>query len=149
MNQTPQRGPIARFFIGLWDAMNFTRRLILNLLFFVLLFLLLAVMGSGDRTEPLLDRTTLVIAPTGALVEQYSVDPATRALTRALGEEAGEVQLRDLLRALDEAGQDETRHLAPIEEVIASGRTRAERLLDLYHGPWGGSVLPAFRDCVF
>ncbi|CAG4968292.1 signal peptide peptidase SppA [Novilysobacter luteus] len=107
MNQTPQRGPIARFFIGLWDAMNFTRRLILNLLFFVLLFLLLAVMGSGDRTEPLLDRTTLVIAPTGALVEQYSVDPATRALTRALGEEAGEVQLRDLLRALDEAGQDD------------------------------------------
>ena len=35
----PERGPIARFFIGLWDAMNFTRRLILNLLFFFLIFL--------------------------------------------------------------------------------------------------------------
>ena len=39
----PQHGPIARFFIGLWNAMNFTRQLIFNLLFFFLLFLILAI----------------------------------------------------------------------------------------------------------
>ena len=77
MNQTARRGPIARFFIGLWDAMNFTRRLIFNLVFFVLLIMLLAVIGNGDRVEPLLDDTALVIAPEGALVEQYSIDPTT------------------------------------------------------------------------
>jgi len=113
MNQPPRRGPIARFFIGLWDAMNFTRRLIFNLVFFVLLILFLAILGAGDRVEPLLDRTTLVIAPEGALVEQYSVDPATRALTRAMGEKSGEVQLRDLLRALDTAATDKR-----IERVV-------------------------------
>ncbi len=113
MNQTPPRGPIARFFIGLWDAMNFTRRLIFNLLFFGLLFLLLAILSTGDRAEPLRDRTTLVIAPEGELVEQYSVDPATRALARALGDDSGEVQLRDLLRALEKAGSDER-----IERVV-------------------------------
>ena len=106
MNETIRRGPIARFFIGLWDAMNFTRRLILNLLFFLLLILFIALLGAGDRIKPLLDNTTLVIAPEGALVEQYSQDPVSRALSRAMGDGGGEVQLRDLLRALDGAADD-------------------------------------------
>ena len=49
----------------------------------------------------------------------------------------------------DEAGRDETLHLAPLHEIVESGRTPAERLLDLYRGPWNGSVVPAFRECVF
>lgn len=106
MNDTPRRGPIARFFVGLWDAMNFTRRLVLNLLFFAVLLLFLAILGAGPRTKPLQDRTTLVIEPEGALVEQYSSDPLTRALSKALGERGGEVQLRDLVRALDAARRD-------------------------------------------
>ena len=59
---------------------------------------------------------------------------------------------RDGLRRrafLDEAGRDETRHLAYAEEIVASGRTIAERLLERYHGDWNGSVLPAFGECVF
>src|SRR5687768_15531697 len=102
MNETRRRGPIARFFTGLWDAMNFTRRLVFNLLFFALLLVILAAIGSSGRGRPLLDRTTLVIAPEGKLVEQYTSDPASRALARAFGDDgAGEVQLRDLLRAID------------------------------------------------
>lgn len=50
---------------------------------------------------------------------------------------------------LDEAGRDETRHLAYAEEIVSSGRTMAERLLERYHGAWGGSVRPAFTECVF
>jgi glutamate--cysteine ligase len=49
----------------------------------------------------------------------------------------------------DEAGRDETRHLDYVEEIVTSGRTQAERLLERYHGPWGGSVAPAFKECVF
>jgi protease-4 len=105
MNAT-RRGPIARFFKGLWDAMNFTRRLVFNLLFFGLLFLILVALAGGGA-RPLLDRTTLVVAPEGKLVEQYSTDPISRALARASGDEkANEVQLRDLLRALDAARTD-------------------------------------------
>lgn len=113
MNQVQRRGPIARFFIGLWDAMNFTRRLIFNLVFFLLLFIILAAIGSGDRAEPLLERTTLVIAPEGQLVEQYSADQATRALMKAMGSKGGEVQLRDVIRALDQAADDQR-----IERVV-------------------------------
>ena len=105
MNAT-RRGPIARFFKGLWDAMNFTRRLVFNLLFFGLLFLILVALAGGGA-RPLLDRTTLVVAPEGKLVEQYSTDPISRALTKASGDEnASEVQLRDVLRALDAARTD-------------------------------------------
>ena len=43
MNQPVRRGPIAAFFVGLWNVMNFTRRLILNFLFFGLLFLFLVL----------------------------------------------------------------------------------------------------------
>jgi glutamate--cysteine ligase len=50
---------------------------------------------------------------------------------------------------LDEAGQDETRHLVYAEEIVSSGRTQAERLLERYHGAWSGSVKPAFSEFVF
>lgn len=49
----------------------------------------------------------------------------------------------------DEAGRDETRHLAYAEEIVASGRTPAERMLDRYHGAWNGSVMPAFKAYAF
>lgn len=108
MNEPRRRGPVMRLLGGIWDAMNFTRRLIFNLLFFGLLLVILAALAAGERTKPLLERTTLVIAPEGRLVEQYSIDPASRALARAMGGGgAGEVQLRDLLRAIDAAAQDE------------------------------------------
>ena len=103
-----RRGPIARLFIGAWDALNFTRRLVFNLLFLaVVLLVLAAALSVGGGGRPLQERTTLVIAPEGALVEQYSADPLSRALARATGDRsAGEVQLRDLLRALDAARDD-------------------------------------------
>ncbi len=123
MNDSSPRGPIARFFVGLWDAMNFTRRLVFNLIFFLLLFLLLILLGAGDRTKPLLDDTTLVIAPEGALVEQFSSDPASRALSKALGDDGGEVQLRDVLRALDAAADDKrlNRVVLHLDNLQSSG----------------------------
>ena len=55
----PPRAPLTRVFIGLWDGMNFIRRLTLNLLFFGLLLLialvvLVAMFGRGSRPAPLL-----------------------------------------------------------------------------------------------
>lgn len=132
MNDTPRRGPIARFFVGLWDAMNFTRRLVLNLLFFAVLLLFLAILGAGPRTRPLQDRTTLVIEPEGALVEQYSSDPLTRALGKALGERGGEVQLRDLVRALDAARRDKRveRVVLRLDKLQAGGMASLREVAD-------------------
>ena len=118
MNQVVRRGPIAAFFVGLWNVMNFTRRLILNFLFFGLLFLFLVLflvaVGRGSGVKPLTERTTLVIAPEGRLVEQFSADPVSRALAKAFGDKSGEeVQLRDLVRTIDAAREDKN-----IERVL-------------------------------
>ena len=108
MNEPRRRGPIARVLVGIWDAMNFTRRLIFNLLFFALLLFVLALLATGESTKPLLERTTLVIAPQGRIVEQYSIDPVSRALSRMSGDRTNvQVQLRDILRAIEAARDDE------------------------------------------
>ncbi|MBB3800514.1 protease-4 [Xanthomonas arboricola] len=111
MNHPVRRNPIASFFVGLWDVMNFTRRLIFNLVFFGFLFLLLLLfvvaIARGDGTKPLAERTTLVINPEGTLVEQFSADPVSRSLAKAVGDKsAEEVQLRDLVRVIEAAGKD-------------------------------------------
>jgi len=106
MNES-SRGPIARFFKGLWDAINFSRRLVFNLLFIALVLVAAGLFAGGDGVRPLAARTTLVLAPQGRLVEQYSTDAVSRALSRMYGDRnAGEVQMRDLLRALEAAGKD-------------------------------------------
>ncbi|WP_303747777.1 signal peptide peptidase SppA [Stenotrophomonas pigmentata] len=125
----PRRNPVASFFIGIWDVMNFTRRLILNLLFFGLLFLILiglmVAVGKGASSTTLLQEgTTLVIAPEGRLVEQYSTDPLSRALGKALGEtNAEELQLRDLIRAIEAAKDDKkiNRVVLQLDKLQPSG----------------------------
>ena len=107
MNEPRRRGPIARIAIGLWDTVNFTRRLVFNLLFLALLVLVLAMLFGGGKLAPIGERSTLVIAPEGRLVEQYSCDPLSRSFARATNsQDCREVRLRDLLRALDAARTD-------------------------------------------
>lgn len=102
-NDTP-RGLLARMLIFVWDAINFSRRFVVNLVF-LLLLLLLASALLGPR--PILhERTALVLSLNGDLVEQYRSDASSRALARLLGEETPEVQLRDVLHAITAAQTD-------------------------------------------
>ena len=110
-NSTRPRGLIARIFRGLWRTLDFSRRLTVNLLFLLLVVL---VLGYLFGARPMLQsRTVLVIAPQARIVEQYSADPGSMALQRAFGQDSKEVQLRDLLRALDAAKTDKR-----IERVV-------------------------------
>ena len=47
------------------------------------------------------------------------------------------------------AGADERIWLAPLQTIVAEGRSNAARLLARYHGEWRESVLPTFEECVF
>ena len=107
MNEVRRRGPIARVFLALWDTLNFTRRLVFNLLFLLIVILVIAAIVNTDRAGPLPGDNTLVLAPEGRLVEQYTSDPVSRAVARAFGDEQLEVQLRDILRALEHAKDDD------------------------------------------
>jgi glutamate--cysteine ligase len=48
----------------------------------------------------------------------------------------------------DAGGRDETIYLEPLEEIVESGRTLAERRLEAWHGAWKGSIDRTFEDCV-
>ncbi len=50
---------------------------------------------------------------------------------------------------LDDAGQDETVYLEPLEQWAESGKTMADLLLERYNGPWNGSVDPIFEEFAF
>jgi len=70
-----------------------------------------------DRTVRDVAREVLAIARSG-LTARGLVDPAT--------------------------GRDETVHLEVLDEIVASGKTLADRLLADYHGAWNGSLDPVF-----
>jgi len=94
--------------------MNFIRKLALNLIFFsLLLLLLIAAAGQRSPLVPLHERTTLIIAPQGELVEQFHTDAFTRALQESMDKSTPEVQLRDLVRVLKAARDDDR-----IERVV-------------------------------
>ena len=79
-----------------------------------------------------------------------SATVAGRSVRAVAGEALALARAGLARRALrDETGQDESRYLDPLEDIVGSGQTQAERLLDLYRGPWEGSVEPAFRACMF
>ena len=131
-----RRGPIVRVLVGAWDAVNFTRRLVFNLLFLLVLLLVVVAMLSAERAKPLADRTTLVIAPEGALVEQFSVDPMSRAIAQMTGSYTPEVRLRDLLRVVEEASEDARieRVLLRTDRMAFSGYASMRELADAIAG---------------
>jgi glutamate--cysteine ligase len=47
---------------------------------------------------------------------------------------------------LNAAGDNETGYLSFLEEVVSSGKTNAERLLERYHGAWGGDVSKVYAE---
>jgi glutamate--cysteine ligase len=50
---------------------------------------------------------------------------------------------------LNSGGDNETGFLQPLEEVVARGTTPAERLLELYHGEWGGDLSRIYEEKSF
>ncbi len=107
--------PVWSFLLGLGRFINFANTLVFNLIMLFLLIMLLALVSVGmsarDRAggfQPLTKRTALVLDLDGQLVEQYTASPFARAFAAASGSDEGrEIQLRDLLKALRVAKDDE------------------------------------------
>ena len=45
----------------------------------------------------------------------------------------------------NDGGEDETRALTPLWEIVEEGRTQADRLLAAYEGPWEGNINRLFE----
>ena len=107
-------------------ALNVVRLVIVNVVFYIFLliflFLLLGI-GAARHVNDIQDSSVLVLKPQGRLVEQYSINPMQRALSKLSGNEPKEVQLRDLTGAIDAAAKDSriTRIVLDPGELQAGG----------------------------
>ncbi len=95
-----------RFFGGLWRIINGTRLVILNLVFFLVLFVVVIALLAPKNTLVVESGTTLVLQPQGNVVEAYTTTPFDRALQEALEQGQAETRLRDLVTAIERAGDD-------------------------------------------
>ncbi|HQZ31730.1 MAG TPA: signal peptide peptidase SppA [Arenimonas sp.] len=101
-----QPGPIRRFFGGIWNTVNFARRLVFNILFLLVLFLMLVAILANPGVQPLQEKTALVLDMNGVLVEQFTSAPVDRVVNQATGQAQPEIQLRDALHAIRAAKDD-------------------------------------------
>lgn len=105
-----RRPGFGAFLYSLGRGINVIRLVIINLVFFGLLFVLLLALTAGiagNRMQrAVLDHSVLVLKLDGQLVEQYSIDPVQRTMARLSGEDPKQVQLRDLVGAIDAAATD-------------------------------------------
>jgi protease-4 len=99
-----KRGWFIGLFVGLWALVNFARQLVFNIIFVIIVVaIIIAMRTSALKVE---DHTALVLNPKGNIVEQYTADAAQRAFSGAFGDKVREIQLRDILRAIEAATGD-------------------------------------------
>ena len=107
MSETKSSNLLVRIWRGFWNGLTAFRMAVFNILFLIVLALVLrAIFFSGDAITVEAD-STLVLKPNGLIVEEYTGTPVERALNEALGQQLPETRLRDLLRTLELAAEDD------------------------------------------
>ncbi|MGH8378468.1 MAG: S49 family peptidase, partial [Gammaproteobacteria bacterium] len=95
-----------RIFGGVWHAWDFLCRLVIDLVITIVIIIIL-VGAFGSHIPPVPDSAALVVDLHGNLVEQFSGDPAQRAMSKLLGQKAPQqTRLRDVLGAIEHAKDD-------------------------------------------
>ncbi len=97
-------------FVGLWNALNFSRRLVLNILFVIIVVGLIVVISSADDGKvKVSDSSALILNLSGNLVvEKTFVDPVDAFMQEATGQDSGpkEILVRDLVKVINNAKVD-------------------------------------------
>ncbi|MCL1089683.1 signal peptide peptidase SppA [Shewanella profunda] len=96
-----------RICLFIWNILNGTRKLILNLIFFGILAAIIISISAGEDIQ-VEDNSALVLNLAGSIVDQkQQIDPIEAALKQ--GDKAnadGEILLADVLYVIDNAAQD-------------------------------------------
>ncbi|QEE23579.1 glutamate--cysteine ligase [Rhodanobacter glycinis] len=77
--------------------------------------------------------------------------PFRHGSVRDLARETLKIAAHGLKRRarLNQHGADESIFLEPLIEIVEANQTPAERKLELFHGAWGGSVDPVFKEFAY
>ncbi|MGK2924076.1 MAG: signal peptide peptidase SppA [Lysobacterales bacterium] len=103
----PQQSVFKRVFLAGWRVIDGARKVVLNLIFFFILYLAVATLLDFDETLIIYPDTALVLQPQGDVVEEYSGTPLDYVLQQATETGRTETRLRDLTDAIRRAADDE------------------------------------------
>ena len=104
---TSQRSVFSRIFGAVWRFVNGARKLALNLVFLLIVYIVVLAFIDSGETLIIQPDTALVLRPQGDVVEEYSGTPLDHALEQATDNMRSETRLRDLTDAVRRAANDE------------------------------------------
>ncbi|MBU2870566.1 signal peptide peptidase SppA [Colwellia sp. E2M01] len=131
MNNKP--GIFKRIFTAIWRVITFSRALIVNLVFFILLFAFIAVLSGSEEHITVPEKTALVLNLKGDVVEQKrQIDPMEAFLSEAMEqqEENPEILLSDIIEVIKKAKSDARVHIL-VMQLHGLNRTGLNKLQDI------------------
>jgi len=123
-----QTNPFKRILKGAWGAIDATRRVTINLLFLLIVIVLLAAVFSKDGPN-IAEKTALVVAPEGQLVEQLTARSFEQMLEEVQGTATPETLLKDVIDSI-EAARDDDRIQVLVLNLSAFSGARLTKLQD-------------------
>jgi protease-4 len=108
-NAPVKQSALKRVTLKFFSLLNSFRKIIINVVFFLVLFIFIAALGSDDDKIVVPNNTALVLNLTGDIVEQKNaIDPMDALISEALEEKEKnpEVLLSDLLNVIERAKND-------------------------------------------
>ena len=131
MNANPphRRSFFSRLIRFIWGTISFIRTLFFNLLFLALVFVILASINPQlDNKQP--DNMPLVVAPSGALVDQLSYSSPESQLFSAGRGRPQETLLRDLIDTIEFAAHDDriTGLILKLDNLNGGGVSKLDEL---------------------
>jgi protease IV len=132
-----EKSPLSKFVSSAWRNLNLLRIIILNIVFFIILYQVLSFFArTGPPSIP--GSTALVVTPRGAVVEQLKAMPQLPLPGMAPVYSPGETLLKDLVDAID-AGKDDSRVKVLVLNLNYLGSAGLTKLQDL------GAAIKRFR----
>jgi protease-4 len=128
-----QINPLSRILKGAWGAIDATRRVTINLFFLLIVIVLLAAVFSKDDPK-IAEKTALVVAPEGQLVEQLTAKSFEQMLEEVQGTAVPETLLKDVIDAI-EAARDDDRIQVLVLDLSSFSGARLTKLQDV-----GGAI---------
>ncbi|GLX80334.1 protease [Thalassotalea insulae] len=150
MNEHPSA--IRRISKSLFQLLNLSRKIIINLVFFILLFVLLIAIFSEEEQVIVPDRAALVLNISGDIVEQkVEIAPMDAFLNEALDQpnERPEVLLSDITDVIDAAKDDNRIQVLvlKLKDMRRAGLTKLRIIADhLEAFKTSGKKIIAFDD---
>jgi protease IV len=137
MKDQNERSVFVNSLSRIWHGINLVRLIILNIVFFVILFFVLSwlMQDSGPKVPR---STILVIAPKGAVVDQLKPKDLKHSIYKMMGFDNPETLQKDLLDAI-EAATDDERVKGILLDLNGFGYAGLTKLQDL------GDALEKFR----